>query len=123
PPGPRAQELHPGLRLVLAIYNRRLGDHLRLFFPDCTVLSGTAMWAPSFVAAARGEPAARHARGAARPGPRPGPAAPPLRAQARRRGARPYHLRPGHGDRRSGRATATPAGYPPGAPGVRGRGR
>src|SRR6202021_990359 len=62
PPGPRAQELHPGLRLVLAIYNRRLGDHLRLFFPDCTVLSGTAMSAPSFVAAALGEPAASHVR-------------------------------------------------------------
>jgi Trk K+ transport system NAD-binding subunit len=60
--GLRAQELNPGLRLVLAIYNRRLGDHLRLFFPDCTVLSGTAMSAPSFVAAALGEPAANHVR-------------------------------------------------------------
>jgi Trk K+ transport system NAD-binding subunit len=60
--GLRAQELNPGLRLVLAIYNRRLGDHLRLFFPDCTVLSGTAMSAPSFVAAALGEPSASHVR-------------------------------------------------------------
>ena len=60
--GLRAQELNPGLRLVLAIYNRRLGDHLRLFFPDCTVLSGTAMSAPSFVAAALGDPAASHVR-------------------------------------------------------------
>jgi Trk K+ transport system NAD-binding subunit len=48
--------------LVLAIFNRRLGDHIRLFFPDCTVLSGTAMSAPSFVAAALGEPAPSHIR-------------------------------------------------------------
>src|SRR5690348_14916014 len=52
--GLRAQELNPALRLVLAIYNRRLGDHIRMLFPDCTVLSGTAMAAPSFVAATLG---------------------------------------------------------------------
>jgi Trk K+ transport system NAD-binding subunit len=60
--GLRAQELNPALRLVLAIYNRRLGDHIRMLFPDCTVLSGTAMSAPSFVAAALGEPAPSHVR-------------------------------------------------------------
>jgi Trk K+ transport system NAD-binding subunit len=60
--GLRAQELNPALRLVLAIYNRRLGDHIRMLFPDCTVLSGTAMSAPSFVAAALGEPAPSHIR-------------------------------------------------------------
>src|SRR6516164_1040116 len=60
--GLRAQELNPGLRLVLAIFNRRLGDHIRTLFPDCTVLSGTAMAAPSFVAAALGEPAPSHVR-------------------------------------------------------------
>ncbi len=53
--GLRAEELNPALRLVLAIYNRRLGDHIRMLFPDCTVLSGTAMSAPLFVAAALGE--------------------------------------------------------------------
>jgi Trk K+ transport system NAD-binding subunit len=58
----RAQELNPALRLVLAVFNRRLGDHIRGFFPDCTVLSGTAMAAPSFVAAALGEPAPSHVR-------------------------------------------------------------
>ena len=42
---------------MLAIFNRRLGEHIRMLFPDCTVLSGTAMSAPSFVAAALGEPA------------------------------------------------------------------
>lgn len=60
--GLRAQELNPSLRLVLAVFNRRLGEHIRGFFPDCTVLSGTAMAAPSFVAAALGEPAPSHVR-------------------------------------------------------------
>jgi len=60
--GLRAQELNPGLRLVLAIFNRRLGEHIRMLFPDCTVLSGTAMSAPSFIAAALGEPAPSHVR-------------------------------------------------------------
>jgi Trk K+ transport system NAD-binding subunit len=60
--GLRAQELNSGIRLVLAVFNRRLGEHIRGFFPDCTVLSGTAMAAPSFVAAALGEPAPSHVR-------------------------------------------------------------
>src|ERR1700752_1114667 len=60
--GLRAQELNPALRLVLAIYNRRLGDHIRMLFPDCTGLSGTGMSAPAFVAAALGEPAPSHVR-------------------------------------------------------------
>ncbi len=60
--GLRAQELNPGLRLVLAIFNRRLGDHIRMLFPDCTVLSGTAMSAPSLVAAALDQPAPSHVR-------------------------------------------------------------
>ena len=60
--GLRAQELNSGLRLVLAVFNRSLGEHIRLLFPDCTVLSGTAMSAPSFVAAALGETAPSHIR-------------------------------------------------------------
>jgi len=60
--GLRAQELNPALRLVLAVFNRSLGEHIRLLFPDCTVLSGTAMSAPSFVAAALGETAPSHIR-------------------------------------------------------------
>jgi Trk K+ transport system NAD-binding subunit len=60
--GLRAQELNPGIRIVLAVFNRRLGEHIRSFFTDCTVLSGTAMAAPSFVAAALGEPAPSHVR-------------------------------------------------------------
>src|SRR2546430_8923469 len=57
-----AQELNPALRLGLAIFNRRLGRHIRMLFPDCTVLSGTAMSAPSFVAAALDQPAPSHVR-------------------------------------------------------------
>jgi Trk K+ transport system NAD-binding subunit len=60
--GLRAAELNPELRLILAIFNRRLGERIRMFFTDCTVLSGTAMSAPSFVAAALGEPAPSHVR-------------------------------------------------------------
>lgn len=60
--GLRVQELNPALRLVLAVFNRRLGEHIRGFFADCTVLSGSAMAAPSFVAAALGEPAPSHVR-------------------------------------------------------------
>lgn len=62
----RAQELNPDLRLVFAVFNRRLGEHVRGFFNDCTVLSGTAMASPSFVAAARGETAPSHVRVAGR---------------------------------------------------------
>jgi voltage-gated potassium channel Kch len=40
--GLRAQELNPGLRLVLAIFNRRLGEHIRLFFP-VIALAGLAV--------------------------------------------------------------------------------
>lgn len=58
----RAQELNPSLRLVLAVFNRHLGERIREFFPDCAVLSGTAMSAPSFVAAALGETAPSHVR-------------------------------------------------------------
>jgi Trk K+ transport system NAD-binding subunit len=58
----RAQELNPDLRLVLAIFNSGLGSRIRAFFTDCAVLSESAMAAPSFVAAALGEPAPSHVR-------------------------------------------------------------
>jgi Trk K+ transport system NAD-binding subunit len=64
--GLRAQELNPGLRLVIAVTNTGLGERMRAFFPDCAVLSGSAMAAPSFVAAALGEPAPSHVRVAGR---------------------------------------------------------
>ena len=62
----RAQELNPDLRLVVAIFNSGLGERMRTFFRDCAVLSSSAMAAPSFVAAALGEPAPSHVRVAGR---------------------------------------------------------
>src|ERR1700689_2464085 len=62
----RAQELNPDLRLVVAIFNTSLGERIRTFFTDCAVLSDSAMAAPSFVAAALGEPAPSHVRLAGR---------------------------------------------------------
>jgi Trk K+ transport system NAD-binding subunit len=62
----RAQELNPDLRLVMRIFNTGLGERMRAFFPDCAVLSSSAMAAPSFVAAALGEPTPSHVRLAGR---------------------------------------------------------
>jgi Trk K+ transport system NAD-binding subunit len=62
----RAQDLSPELRLVVAAYNRRLGDHLAGFFRDCTVLSRSQLAAPALVAAALGEVAPSHVRLAGR---------------------------------------------------------
>ena len=62
----RAQELNPELRIVLHIFNSSLGDRVRSFFHDCAVLSESAVAAPSFVAAALGEPAPSHVRLAGR---------------------------------------------------------
>ncbi len=62
----RAQDVSPGLRLVMRIFNTGLGERMRSFFPDCAVLSSSAMAAPSFVAAALGEPAPSHVRLAGR---------------------------------------------------------
>lgn len=62
----RAQELNPDLRLVLHIFNHRLGERVRSFFRDCAVLSESAVAAPSFVASALGEPAPSHVRLAGR---------------------------------------------------------
>ncbi|HEY4464398.1 MAG TPA: NAD-binding protein [Streptosporangiaceae bacterium] len=58
----RARELNPDIRLVLAVFSPGLGDRVRAFFPDCAVLIGTSMAAPSFAAAALGEPAPSHVR-------------------------------------------------------------
>src|SRR6201994_767466 len=58
----RARELNPDIRLVLAVFSPGLGEQVRSFFPDCAVLVGPSMSAPSFVAAALGEPAPSHVR-------------------------------------------------------------
>jgi Trk K+ transport system NAD-binding subunit len=64
--GLRAQDLNPDLRMVMRIFNTGLGERMRAFFPDCAVLSSSAMAAPSFVAAALGEPTPSHVRLAGR---------------------------------------------------------
>ena len=48
------------------IFNTSLGERMHTFFRDCAVLSGSSMAAPSFVAAALGEPAPSHVRVAGR---------------------------------------------------------
>jgi len=58
----RADELNPGLRIVVAAFNRRLGQHIRGFFRDCTVLSSSETASPSFVSAAIGLTAPSHVR-------------------------------------------------------------
>jgi Trk K+ transport system NAD-binding subunit len=62
----RAQELNEDLRLVVAVFNTSLGERIRTFFTDCAVLSESSMAAPSFVAAALGEPTPSHVRLAGR---------------------------------------------------------
>ncbi len=52
----RAHDLNPDLRLVIRMFNTSLGSRIRTLFEDCAVLSDSAMAAPSFVAAALGEP-------------------------------------------------------------------
>jgi Trk K+ transport system NAD-binding subunit len=53
----RAQEVRPGIRLVIAIFNAGLRVRIRSFFPNCAALSQAQTAAPSLVAAALGEPA------------------------------------------------------------------
>jgi Trk K+ transport system NAD-binding subunit len=62
----RAQELNADLRLVVSIFNTSLGERIRTFFADCAVLSESSMAAPSFIAAALGEPTPSHVRLAGR---------------------------------------------------------
>lgn len=62
----RVQELNPDARLVIRMSNTSLGQRIRTLFNDCAVLSDGAMAAPSFVAAALGDPAPSHVRVAGR---------------------------------------------------------
>jgi Trk K+ transport system NAD-binding subunit len=62
----RAAEINADVRLVVAIFNTSLGERIRTFFTDCAVLSESSMAAPSFIAAALGEPTPSHVRLAGR---------------------------------------------------------
>ncbi len=96
----RAQELNADLRLVVAIFNTSLGERIRTFFTDCAVMSESSMAAPSFVAAALGEPTPSHVRLA---------------------GRTLCDLQPGPGHRRQLAAAGRAAGRRPGAGAGRGR--
>ncbi len=62
----QAQEINPGLRLVIRMFNLRLGHSLRRHFADARVLSDAQMAAPAFVSEALGEVAPVHVRVARR---------------------------------------------------------
>ncbi|AEB47568.1 TrkA domain-containing protein [Micromonospora maris AB-18-032] len=57
-----AQEVEPGLRLVVRMFNTGLANGVRQIFPDSAVLSDASIAAPAFVAAALGEVAPTHFR-------------------------------------------------------------
>lgn len=63
----RAQEINPGVRLVMRFSNMSLGYRLRPLLTDCVVLSHSATAAPALVAAALGEVAPSYARLPGRP--------------------------------------------------------
>jgi Trk K+ transport system NAD-binding subunit len=62
----QAQEVSPGLRLVVRMFNLRLGQSVRRNFADLRVLSDAQMAAPAFVSEALGEVAPVHVRVARR---------------------------------------------------------
>ncbi|MEV4507345.1 NAD(P)-binding protein [Dactylosporangium sp. NPDC049525] len=62
----QAQEINPGLRLVIRMFNLRLGYSVRRLFADARVLSDAQMAAPAFVSEALGEVAPVHVRVARR---------------------------------------------------------
>lgn len=57
-----AQEVEPHLRVVMRMFNTRLGSRVKRLFTDCEVLSDASMAAPAFVAAALGVVSPTHFR-------------------------------------------------------------
>ncbi|MFY1634524.1 NAD-binding protein [Solwaraspora sp. WMMB335] len=57
-----AQEVEPDLRVVMRMFNTRLGNRVKVLFADCEVLSDASMAAPAFVAAALGVVSPTHFR-------------------------------------------------------------
>ncbi|WP_405010812.1 NAD-binding protein [Kitasatospora sp. NBC_01539] len=51
-----AQGANPGIRIVLRMFNQRLGEHIERLLPNCTALSGSATAAPAFASSALGRP-------------------------------------------------------------------
>ncbi|MEV4556895.1 NAD-binding protein [Kitasatospora sp. NPDC049285] len=51
-----AENRNPGVRIVLRMFNQRLGEHLEKLLPNCAALSGSATAAPAFANGALGRP-------------------------------------------------------------------
>ncbi|MER5636734.1 NAD-binding protein [Kitasatospora sp. NPDC002227] len=51
-----AQGHNPGIRIVLRMYNQRLGEHIGNLLPNCAALSGSATAAPAFANGALSRP-------------------------------------------------------------------
>jgi Trk K+ transport system NAD-binding subunit len=52
----RSRAINPRIRVVIRLYNQRLGEHIARLIKDCTVLSASATAGPAFVNAALGRP-------------------------------------------------------------------
>jgi Trk K+ transport system NAD-binding subunit len=61
----RAAALRPGIRIVIRMFNQRLGGHIAQLVDNCTVLSASATAAPAFVNAALQRPLSVEAGGRA----------------------------------------------------------
>ncbi|WP_431681544.1 NAD-binding protein [Kitasatospora sp. KL5] len=51
-----AQGANPGIRIVLRMFNQRLGEHIERLLPNCAALSGSATAAPAFANGVLGRP-------------------------------------------------------------------
>ncbi|WP_441249300.1 NAD-binding protein [Kitasatospora sp. McL0602] len=51
-----AQTRNPGIRIVLRMFNHRLGEHIGRLLPNCAALSGSATAAPAFANGALSRP-------------------------------------------------------------------
>ncbi|WP_371500660.1 NAD-binding protein [Kitasatospora sp. NBC_00374] len=51
-----AQGRNPGIRIVLRMFNQRLGEHIEKLLPNCAALSGSATAAPAFANGALDRP-------------------------------------------------------------------
>ncbi|MEW1907533.1 NAD-binding protein [Kitasatospora sp. NPDC085895] len=51
-----AQGTNPGIRIVLRMFNQRLGEHIERLLPNCAALSGSATAAPAFANGVLGRP-------------------------------------------------------------------
>src|SRR6266545_3272815 len=102
-----AEELNPGLRIVLRMFNSGLGQHLERLFGNGVALSASGMAAPAFVSAAMGESGVQYVEVAGRvlaAGPRGAVSGVPVAVLADTSGSRTTLLPP------AGNVVLAPAG-------------